>query len=220
MRHAVHRVVLAVREKTQVLIKRYLITGLLIWVPLVITLWVLNTVVGTMDKTLLLLPSQFQPKALLGVDIPGMGMLLTLLIVLVTGLMAANFIGQRLVRWWEGLLRRIPFFNSIYGSVKQVSDTLLSSSGQAFRQAVLVQYPSPGSWSIGFVTGDAPPVVRQAESSIGVSVFIPTAPNPTAGFVLLVPSEAIKPLNLSVDDALKYIVSMGVVAPSVTRLTE
>ena len=197
--------------------KRYLVTGLLIWVPLVITLWVLNTVVGTMDQTLLLLPSSLQPKALFGINVPGMGVVLTVLVVMVTGLLAANFIGQRLVRWWDGLLRRIPFFNSIYGSVKQVSDTLLSSSGQAFRQAVLVPYPHANSWSIGFVTGDAPAVVTDAEPAIAVSVFIPTAPNPTAGFVLMVPTSQLKPLNLSVDDALKYIVSMGVVAPAASR---
>ncbi len=202
------------------LMKRYLVTGLLIWVPLAITLWVLNAIVSTMDQTLLLLPDQWQPKALFGFYVPGMGVLLTALVVVLTGLLAANFIGQRLIRWWEGLLRRIPFFNSIYGSVKQVSDTLLSSSGQAFRQAVLVPYPHPGSWSIGFVTGDAPAVIRQAQPDAALSVFIPTAPNPTAGFVLMVQADAIRPLNLSVDDALKYIVSMGVVAPAAVPINQ
>jgi uncharacterized membrane protein len=197
--------------------KRYLVTGLLIWVPLVITLWVLNTVVGSMDQTLLLLPERWQPKQLFGFHLPGMGVLLTVGVVWFTGLFAANFIGQRLVRWWEKLLARIPFFNSVYSSVKQVSDTLLSSSGQAFRKAVLVQYPHEGSWTVGFLTGDAPEAVRASNEALEVSVFVPTAPNPTAGFVLLLPESSIRPLALSVDDALKYIVSMGVVAPAAAR---
>ncbi|MFN7834445.1 MAG: DUF502 domain-containing protein [Burkholderiaceae bacterium] len=195
--------------------KRYLVTGLLIWVPLAVTLWVLNTIVAALDQTLLLLPLSWQPLSLWGFYVPGMGVLLTLGVLWVTGLFATNFIGQRLVRWWDGLLRRIPFFNSIYGSVKQVSDTLLSSSGQAFRQAVLVPYPHAQSWSIGFLTGPAPLLVSQLQPAATVSVFVPTAPNPTSGFVLLLPATSVQPLGLSVDDALKYIVSMGVVAPPV-----
>jgi uncharacterized membrane protein len=135
------------------LIKRYFITGLLIWVPLAITAWVLVLIVGTMDQSLRLLPEAIHPRSLFGFDLPGVGAILTLLIIVVTGLLAANFIGQRLVVWWELLLARIPVVNSIYNSVKQVSDTLFSSSGNAFRQALLIEYPRRGAWTIAFLTG-------------------------------------------------------------------
>ena len=135
------------------LIKRYFITGLLIWVPLAITVWVLSVIAGLADNSLRLLPESIHPHTIIGVDIPGAGLVLTLGIVFVTGLLAANFIGQRLVSWWEGLLARIPVVNSIYNSVKQVSDTLFSSSGNAFRKALLIEYPRQGTWTIAFLTG-------------------------------------------------------------------
>ncbi len=195
------------------LIKRYFITGLLIWVPLAITAWVLSLIAGAADQSLRLLPSSVHPHQLLGFDIPGAGILLTLLIVMVTGVLAANFIGQRLVGWWEKLLARIPVVNSIYNSVKQVSDTLFSSSGNAFRKALLVQYPRNGSWTIAFLTGSPGGDVPNHLKGDFVSVYVPTTPNPTSGFFLMMPRNEVIELDMNVDDALKYIISMGVVAP-------
>lgn len=193
--------------------RKYLVTGLLIWIPLVITLWVLNLIVTTMDQSLQLLPEQWHPHTLLGRDIPGIGMLLTVLIVVVTGLLARNFIGERLVVYWERLLGRIPIVRSIYSSVKQVSDTILSPNGQAFRRAMLVQYPRAGVWTIAFQTGTPAAEIRRHVATDMLSVYVPTTPNPTSGFFLMVPRAETIELNMSVDEALKYVVSMGVVAP-------
>jgi uncharacterized membrane protein len=194
-------------------LKKYLITGLLIWVPLVITVWVLSVLVGTLDQTLLLLPDDWQPRSWLGFNIPGLGVLLTLVVVLLTGMMGANIIGQRLVKVWEALLNRIPVVKSLYSSVKQVSDTLFSSSGQAFRKALLVQYPRQGSWTIAFLTGQPGGDVANYLTGEYVSVYIPTTPNPTSGFFLMMPKADVIELDMNVDEALKYIISMGVVPP-------
>ena len=193
--------------------RKYFITGLLILVPLAITLWVLNLIIGTMDQSLLLLPESWRPKALVGFHIPGLGTILTLLIIFITGLATRNFIGRQVVSLWEGLLTRIPVVKSIYSSVKQVSDTLFSSSGNAFRKAVLVQYPRQGSWTIAFLTGIPGGEVKNHLAGDYVSLYVPTTPNPTSGFFLMVPRADTIELDMSVDEALKYIVSMGVVAP-------
>ena len=196
------------------LIKRYFITGLLIWVPLGITIWVLQALIGTMDQSLLLLPGSLQPKALFGFHVPGLGAILTVLIVFITGLATANILGQRMVRFWEGVLARIPIVKSIYYSVKQVSDTLFSSSGEAFRKALLIQYPRQGCWTIAFQTGTPSGEVASRLDGEFVSVYVPTTPNPTSGFFLMLPKKDVVELEMSVDDALKYIISMGVVAPT------
>jgi uncharacterized membrane protein len=195
------------------LIKRYFITGLLIWVPLGITAWVLVLIVGTMDQSLRLLPEAIHPRNMLGFDIPGAGAILTLLVIVLTGVLAANFIGQRLVTWWERLLTSIPVVNSIYNSVKQVSDTLFSSSGNAFRKALLIEYPRRGAWTIAFLTGRPGGDVLQHLDGDYVSVYVPTTPNPTSGFFLMLPKAEVIELEMSVDTALKYVISMGVVAP-------
>ena len=194
--------------------KRYFITGLLIWAPLGITIWVLSFILGMMDQSIMLLPTEWQPRNLLGFHLPGLGALLTLLIVFLTGLLTANFIGQRLIRWWEALLHRIPVVRSIYQSVKQISDTVFSPSGQAFRQAVLVQYPRPDSWTIGFLTGTPGGEIVDHLGGAMVSLYVPTTPNPTSGFFLMVPKADVIELDMSVEDALKYLISMGVVAPA------
>lgn len=193
--------------------KRYFITGLLIWAPLGITIWVLSFILGMMDQSIMLLPNAWQPRAFLGFNIPGLGALLTLLVVLLTGLLTTNFIGQRLVGWWEALLHRIPVVRSIYQSVKQISDTVFSPSGQAFRQAVLVQYPRAGSWTIGFLTGTPGGEIAQHLGDDMISLYVPTTPNPTSGFFLMVPRTDAIELEMSVEDALKYLISMGVVTP-------
>ncbi len=193
--------------------KAYFITGLLIWVPLAITAWVVNLLVGTMDQTLLLLPHAWLPRNWLGRDVPGMGVVLTALVILATGLLARNFIGERLVRAWEQLLSRIPIVRGIYSSVKQVSDTILSPDGNAFRKALLVQYPREGVWTIAFQTGSPSAEVRSRVMGDLVSVYVPTTPNPTSGFFLMMPRDQVQVLSMSVDEALKYVVSMGVVTP-------
>lgn len=193
--------------------RKYFITGLLIWVPLAITLWVLNLIIGTMDQSLLLLPEAWRPARYIGFNVLGLGTILTLVIVFVTGLAAHNFIGRQIVVWWEAILTRIPVVKTIYSSVKQVSDTLFSSSGNAFRKAVLVQYPRHGSWTIAFLTGVPGGEVARHLNDDYVSVYVPTTPNPTSGFFLMMPRSDVVELEMSVDEALKYIVSMGVVAP-------
>ena len=197
--------------------RKYFITGLLIWIPLVITIWVLTLVVGTMDNTLLLLPEPLQPKSWLGFNVPGLGVLLTLLVVFLTGLAAANIIGQRLVQMGEAVLARIPVVKTIYASVKQVSDTLFSSSGQAFRKAVLVRFPHSDAWTVAFVTGMAGGEVAQRLGDERISIYVPTTPNPTSGYFLIVPRADIIELDMSVDEALKYVISMGVASPAAPR---
>ena len=193
------------------LLDRYLLRELL--VPLFITVWVISGLVGMMDQSLFLLPETWRPKAQLGLEIPGMGAILTLLIIFFTGVIATNFFGKRLILVWEALLARVPVVKSIYASVKQVSDTLFSDSGNAFRQAVLVQFPRPGAWTIAFVTGKPGGDVANHLSGDYLSVYVPTTPNPTGGYFLMLPRADVVELDMSVDEALKYIISMGVVAP-------
>jgi uncharacterized membrane protein len=194
-------------------LRRWLLAGLLVLVPLIITVWVLNWVIGTLDQTLQILPAHWQPDRLLGIHIPGFGVLLALLIVLVIGAVASNFMGRRLVSWWDALLGRIPIVRSIYSSVKQVSDTLFSENGNAFRKAVLVQWPRPGVWTIAFQTGTPGGDVANHLPDDYLSVYVPTTPNPTGGyFVILKRSDCIE-LAMSVDEALTYVISMGVVVP-------
>lgn len=208
--------------------RRYFITGLLLWVPIGITLWVLNTIISTMDLSLSLLPANWQPVAVVGRNLPGLGVVLTVLVVFATGVLATNFLGQRLVHVWEIVLSRIPIVNTIYSSVKQVSDTLLSPQGNAFRKALLVEYPRKGSWTIAFLTGvPAEEIRRRVSPSLSgesggpemVSVYVPTTPNPTSGFFLMFRKDETVELDMSVDEALKYVVSMGVVVPPVRLMT-
>jgi uncharacterized membrane protein len=193
--------------------KRYLIAGLLVWVPIGITIWVLHFLLSTLDQTLLLLPDALRPERLVGFRIPGLGVLLAFAILLGTGVVAANILGARLIRWWEAILGRIPFVKSIYSSVKQVSDTLLSDSGNAFRKALLVEFPHENAWTIAFLTGSPAPAVARHLDEEYVSVYVPTTPNPTSGYFIMVPRSRTRELDMSVDEALKYVVSMGVVVP-------
>jgi uncharacterized membrane protein len=198
------------------MLKKYLITGLLIWIPLAFTIWVLDLIVSTMDRTLLLLPLPWRPESWLGFPLPGAGAVMSALVLLLTGVAAANIMGQRLVRWWEGLLSQIPIVRSIYSSVKQVSDTLLSPDGHSFRRAVLVEFPQRGQWSIAFVVGaPAERVARHLDGRNSLVVYVPTAPNPTSGYTLIVPSEEVRELDMSVDEALKFVISLGVVGAEI-----
>jgi uncharacterized membrane protein len=195
--------------------RKYFVTGLLILVPLAITIWVLNLIISTMDQSLLLLPERWRPEAVIGFHIPGLGTILTLLFIFLTGLATRNFIGKRIVWAWEALLTRIPVVRSIYSSVKQVSDTLFSETGNAFRTAVLVQWPRADVWTIGFVTGTPGGDVANYLVGDYLSVYVPTTPNPTGGYFVMLRKNDCVELKMSVDDALKYVISMGVVAPNI-----
>jgi uncharacterized membrane protein len=195
--------------------KKYFITGLLVWVPLGITLWVLNLTIGTMDQTLLLLPEHWRPDFLLGIHIPGLGVILTLMVVLLTGLLMRNMLGQYLWTYWEKAMLHVPFVGSIYKGVKQVSDTLLSGSGNSFRKVLLVHYPHPHAWSLAFQTSVPGEVIGKFDEEY-VAVFIPTTPSPVNGFYFFVRKADTIELEMSVDVALRSIVSMGVAADSDT----
>jgi len=194
-------------------LRKWLVAGLLVIVPVAITLGVLQWIIGILDQTLLILPEAWRPDHVLGIHIPGFGVLLTLAILLIVGATVSNFVGKQLVSWGDRVVSRIPVVRSIYSSVKQVSDTLFSESGNAFRTAVLIQWPRADVWTIGFVTGSPGGDVTNYLVGDYVSVYVPTTPNPTGGyFVMLRKSDCVE-LRMSVDDALKYVISMGVVAP-------
>jgi uncharacterized membrane protein len=195
--------------------RRYLIAGLLVWVPLGITWFVIKFMIYLMDQTLLLLPPDFRPENLLGFRVPGLGVVLTIVILLVTGIVVANLVGRTLVRMGERLLARIPLVRSIYSGVKQVMETMFSDSGKSFRNVVLIEYPRKGIWTLAFLTGEQG--TRESEDKIGSRVshiFVPTTPNPTSGFFLMVPTDDVLILEMSVDEGLKMIISAGVVLPS------
>ncbi|HYW56907.1 MAG TPA: DUF502 domain-containing protein [Polaromonas sp.] len=194
-------------------IRRWLLAGLLVLVPLAVTVWLLNWVISSLDQTLQILPDSWHPDRLLGFHIPGFGVLLALAIVLSIGALATNFFGKKIVSWWDALLSRIPIVRSIYSSVKQVSDTLFSENGNAFRKALLVQWPREGVWTIAFQTGAPGGDVANHLPGDYLSVYVPTTPNPTGGyFVMLKKTDCIE-LKMSVDEALTYVISMGVVVP-------
>ncbi len=202
--------------------KKYLVAGLLVWLPLAITIWVLSWMLGAMDGMFASVLSATQAvlpeSARAGLErlrhVPGLGVLVMLLVLLLTGVFAANMVGQWWLRRWDTILGKIPIVKSIYSSVKQVSDTLFSTNGNAFREAVLVQYPRAGAWTIAFVTGRPSGEVAAHLAGDYVSVYVPTTPNPTSGFFLMMPRGDVLPLRMSVDEALKYVISMGVVGPA------
>jgi uncharacterized membrane protein len=197
--------------------KKYLLTGLLIWLPLAATLWIIDFVITTMDRTVLLLPESWRPEIAFGFRLPGFGLVMSVLVIFVTGLLTANFLGQRLLRWWEALVARIPIVNSIYSSVKQVSDTMFSQKGNAFRNVVLVEFPQRGQWTMGFVVGNPGERLAAQLGSDKVTVYVPTAPNPTSGYVIMVDPRELRDVDVSVDEAFKFHVSLGVVTPETGR---
>lgn len=196
------------------LLRRYLVAGLLVWLPLGATVFVIRLLVGWMDQSLLLLPQQFRPDNLLGFHIPGLGVALSLLILLLTGLVAANLFGRKLVGLWEQLLSRIPLVRSVYSAVKQLVETMFADNGKSFRKVVLVEFPRRGLWTLAFLTSDEQGEVQQATGEDVVSVYIPTTPNPTGGYFVLVPREDLRELDISVDEGLKLLLSMGAVNPA------
>lgn len=193
--------------------RKYFVTGFLVLIPVVITGWVLHLIITVMDHSLLLLPRSWRPEGLIGFHIPGSGALLSLLVIFITGLLVRNYIGTYLHQKWEGFVRRIPLVNSLYFGIKQVSETIFSSNSNAFRKAVMVQYPREGTWVIAFITGKPGGDTVNHLPGDYLSIYVPTTPNPTSGFFLMLRRTDIVELNMSVDEALKYIISMGVVAP-------
>ena len=193
-------------------LRRYLIAGLVVWLPLGVTVLVIRLLVNLMDKLLLLVPARYQPENLVGFHIPGLGVVLAVLIVLVTGVLVANFFGRRLVAAWEALLARIPLVRSIYASVKQVVETVFAK-GDAFRKVLLIEYPRRDLWTIAFLTGGSVPEVQAKTRREVINVFVPTTPNPTSGFFMMVPREDVIELDMTVEEGLKLIMSLGVVGP-------
>lgn len=195
--------------------KKYFITGLLVLTPIVVTFWVMSTLVSFLDQSLLLLPEEWRPQKLLGFSMVGLGALLTLGVVFLTGVIATNFFGQQIIKIWEEILSRVPVVKSIYSSVKQVSDTIFSDSSNSFRQALLIEFPRKGSWTVAFLTGEPGGDVANHLKGDYVSVYVPTTPNPTGGYFLMMPKSDVVPLDMTVDQALKYIISMGSVIPEI-----
>jgi uncharacterized membrane protein len=195
-------------------IRRCFISGLLLWLPVWATLLVIRFLVDLLGSSITMLPHRYQPDVLIGLHIPGIGLLITLIIIFLTGMIAANFFGKGIVRIWDALIGRIPLVRTVYSSVKQVSETLFTPGGQSFRKVLLVEYPRKGLWTLAFQTGDATPNVLNALSSEEmVSFFVPTTPNPTSGFLMMAPRNEVIEMNMSVDQALKFVISLGVVQP-------
>lgn len=192
---------------------KYFISGLLVWLPIVVTLVVFKFLVDLLSQSLLWLPRSLQPDVLLGMHIPGIGVILTVLVILLTGMLAANFIGSKLVALGDWIMARIPLVRTVYTGVKQVTQTLFSPGGQSFRKVLLVEYPCPGIWSIAFQTGEVSPEIQNELQEPMVSYFVPTTPNPTSGFLMMAPRAKVIELDISVDQALKMVISLGVVQP-------
>ena len=196
------------------LLRKYLIAGLLVWLPIAATVFIVKLFIDLLDKTLLLLPPEWQPEALLGFSVPGFGVIVAIIFLFLSGVFAANLFGRKLLGFWEGILGRIPLIRSIYTSVKQVSTTLLSSNSESFRKVVIVEYPRKGLYSMGFLTNQGLPEASQIANQTLISVFVPTTPNPTSGFIIMVPEADIFEVDMTVEEGFKFIISMGVVIPA------
>ncbi|MCP3671141.1 MAG: DUF502 domain-containing protein [Gammaproteobacteria bacterium] len=195
--------------------RRYLIAGLLIWVPLGITIFVVRLLISWLDGSILLIPEAYRPENLIGYAIPGLGVLLSFMVVIVTGLLAANLFGRKLVKLWEGLLSHVPLVRSVYSGAKQLAETMFSDSGESFRKVLLVEFPRRGLWTLAFLTGTDQGEVQKKTGHDVINVYIPTTPNPTGGYFVMVPKEDVQELDMSVDDGLKMLMSMGAVVPDV-----
>jgi uncharacterized membrane protein len=194
-------------------LRKYLVTGLILWVPLVVTFLVVRFLIGFVDRILLLLPESVRPEALLGFSVPGIGLLLALVILLFSGLFAANFAGRRLVELGDRIVTRIPLVSGIYSGAKQVAETLFSDQSTAFKRVFLIEYPRKGVWSMCFQTSDLTGEVQHRTTERVICVFVPTTPNPTSGFLLFVPRDVLVPLDMKVDEGLRMIISLGVAVP-------
>ena len=194
--------------------RRYLIAGLLVWLPIGVTVFLVRIMIGLMDRSLLLLPSQFRPENVIGFGIPGLGFLLTIIVLLLTGVLAANFVGKSMVSFGERLLDRIPFVRSIYSATKNFAEIVFSGSGQSFKKVLLIEYPRKGIYSLAFQTSSELGEVQERVGEDLVCTFVPTTPNPTSGYIIVLPKKDIIELDMEVEAALKMIMSLGVVVPS------
>ncbi len=195
-------------------LRKYLIAGLLVWLPLAATVFIIKLVVDLLDLTILLLPVEYQPEALLGFSVPGLGVILAISILIITGMLAANLLGRQLVGLWEGLLSRIPLVRTIYNSIKQITATVLTSGGKSFRKVVMIEYPRKGTWSIGFLTNEQVAISSKDIHTTMIAVFVPTTPNPTSGYIIMLAKQDVIELDMSIEDGFKFIFSMGVIAPN------
>lgn len=198
--------------RTWIALRRYMVAGVLVWLPIVATIWVVSFMLHIMDRTLLLLPVAYRPQALVGFALPGAGLVLALAIVLLTGLLVTNLIGRRLIVWGEDLLNRIPVVRTVYGGVKSFAESVLSQSN-SFRKVVMLEYPRAGAWSIGFLTAEDVPEVSERLGEPHVAVYLSAALNATAGYLVIVPRRQVIELAMSVDEAMKMIITCGVVVP-------
>jgi uncharacterized membrane protein len=196
-------------QKLGVVLRKWFLAGLLVWIPLGVTLLVISSLLSVLDASLLLIPAFLRP------DFPGVGVLLSIALVLGTGALTANFFGRQLLAWAEALFRRIPLVRSIYGGMKKLAEQVFSSKGTSFRKVVMVEYPRKGMWSLGFLTSDPAGEIEEKAGNVDlVAVFVPTTPNPTSGFLLLVPKSEVHELTMSVQEGMQFIISLGVVGPS------
>ncbi len=195
-------------------LRKYLIAGLLVWLPLAATVFIIKLVVDLLDLTILLLPVEYQPEALLGFSVPGLGVILAISILIITGMLAANLLGRQLVGLWESLLSRIPLVRTIYNSIKQITTTVLTSDGKSFRKVVMIEYPRKGTWSIGFLTNEQVAIYSKDSHTKMIAVFVPTTPNPTSGYIIMLAKQDVIELDMSIEDGFKFIFSMGVIAPN------
>ena len=195
-------------------LRRYLVAGLLIWAPLAVTYFLLRFAVNLMDKTLAVLPQQYQPEELLGLHIPGLGVILTFVVLFLTGMLAANFVGRYVVGGWESLLDRIPIVRTIYGGAKNFAEIVFSDSNDSFNKVLLIEYPRKGIYSLAFQTSSDLGEVQARTGQDVVCCFVPTTPNPTSGFVIMLPKKDVRVLDMEIDEALKMIISLGVVVPT------
>ncbi len=201
-------------------LRKYIIAGLLVWLPFAATVVIIKLLIDLLDKTILLLPPEWQPATVLGFSIPGFGIILAISILLLTGMLAANLFGRKLVGFWEAILNRIPLVRSIYNAVKQISSTILDSTGKSFRKVVMLQYPRKGVWSIGFLTNENVSTELDSVDEDLVAVFVPTTPNPTSGFIIMAPRDELTELDITVEEGFKFIISMGVIVPDGPLSTE
>ena len=202
------------------MLKKYFSAGLLVWLPLACTLWLLETLIRWSDAIVMALPEQWRPEALIGWTVPGIGLLLTAIVVLVTGVLVANIVGAKIIQLWEALLNRIPLIRPVYSGVKQIAQTVLSDQTSSFKEVVLIEFPRPGAWTLAFVVSQPPKDVREVLGDDVVTVYVPTSPNPTSGYVLMVPRADLHPTAVSVDEAFKFHISLGVVSPCDHKKTQ
>lgn len=216
-REFIRRLIMDFYKRKQLVfrLRRYFISGLLFWIPIFVTVIVIKFLIDIFDNTLLLLPESYRPDAMIGFHIPGLGLIIILLVILVTGIFVANYLGKKLIRTWDALLSRIPLVRTIHNGVKQILETIISSNGKSFRKVYLVQYPLPGMWTLAFETGDGSSEIELTLASQNlISLFIPMTPNITSGFLIMMDRKDVLELNMSIDQALKFIISLGVVQPA------